>query len=182
MLKFEDCFDVNVVNRLKEMINSIPVEGCVDSFTNYLEEGANNNSSFEGKFKRKLFNDYEQVILRTYMKEHQNKSKEELLKSIEDLIYDSSTCIRSDAENYSVKEVFDYWPVTDADAHEIIKDYMLETLDKLVEEINKTAKDKEIEEIKTCFVNSKAALDATIKQLEAYEKKLIELGVNVDEL
>lgn len=181
MLKFEDCFDVNVVNRLKEMINSIPVEGCVDSFTNYLEEGADNNSSFESKFKRKLFNDYEQVILRTYMKEHQNKSKEELLKSIEDLIYDSGTCIRSDVENYSVEEVFKYWSVTDADAHEIIKDYMLETLDKLVEEINKTAKDKEIEEARRQYNNNKKNAEHYSKLLKESKAKLVELGVDIEE-
>ena len=183
MLKFENCFEGNLIERLRERINSIQLEGCVSSFVKYIGDvyDEKDDGSFETKFRRKLCSDSDQVVLRVKMKIYQNMSKEELLKLVESLVYDTEGCIRADAENCSVYEVFDYWNVTDADSYDIIKEYMMETLNKLVEEANKTAKDKAIEEAKRSYEYSKEQLARYSDEVKRFEKNLKELEVDVDE-
>lgn len=181
MLKFDDCFENDIVNFLKDKIKSIRVENCVDSFIKYVEDAPEDEDmSFETKYRKELYFNYEQVILRTKLKKYQNKSKEEILEGLKEYMYDIDSSIRSDAENSNIREVFDYWPVEDADAYDVIKDYMTEILNDVVEKANKTSKQKEINDAKRQYDQCKENIERYSKMLEESKAKLAELGVNIE--
>lgn len=181
MLKFEDCFENNIVNTLREKINSIQLEGCVDSFVKYIEDAIENkDTSFESKFKQELLNNYGQVILKIRMKKYQDKTNGELLEYIEEMIFEDNGSIRYDTENYSIQEVFEFWAIEDIDACDEIKHYMTQTLDRIAEEANKTAEQKEIDAAMATYNNCKKRVKDVTKDLENAKAKLINLGINIE--
>lgn len=181
MLKFEDCFENNIVNTLKDKIKSIKVENCVDSFIKYIENALEDkDTSFETRYRKELYYNYEQVILRTKLKEYKDKSKEEILEVLKKFMYDINSSIRCDAEDYSIHEVFKFWPIEDIDACDEIKHYMTQTLDRIVEEANKTAEQKEIDAAMATYNNCKKRVKDVTKDLENAKAKLINLGINIE--
>lgn len=185
MLKINECFEKDVIGRLRESIDNINEKDCVTSFISYVEDAystENDNSIFENRYRKRLLDDYDQIIIEVEMKKYENKSSKELLEAIRELKYDVDGCLRNDVENCSIREVFEYWIVSDNEACEVIKQYMNETLDNLIAEENKTAEEKEIERTKNDYKAFKKCLESASQNLNIIEKKLNELGINVSDI
>lgn len=185
MLEFDKCFNNNIVEDLKEKIKNMQLEGCVNSFINYVNNVDTNDKSFENIYRSRLLDNYQEVILNTKMQKYENMSKEDILKVLRENIYDESACINNDVENYDIHEVFEFWPIKDIDAFEHIKKYMIDTLDELIKETNQTDKEEKIEKLKQEYRSLKKQIDMQfdrLNQLNNIEKELVNLNVNIENL
>lgn len=182
MLEINKYFENNVIAGIKDKINNLSLEGCVNSFINYISDGIDNidKNTFEWKYVSKLCDNYGDVFADVYMKKYENYSREELLKEVRTIYTDDLISMANDICNESPKNVLEYWPITDADAYDIIKSFMTKHLNEIVAEINKTAKETEIENLKKTRSNMLSNIENADKQLRIAERRLAELGVDVE--
>ena len=182
MLEFDKCFNNNIVDELKRKIENIKLEGCVNSFINYVDNIDTNDKSFENIYRSRLLDNYQKVILNTKMQKYENMSKEDILEVLREKIYDETACINNDVENYDIHEVFEFWPIKDIDAFEHIKKYMTDTLDELIKETNQTAEEEKTEKLKQEYKNLKKQISRQLDQLSDIEKELENLNINIANL
>lgn len=180
MLEMNKYFGSNVVEGIREKIDNLSLQGCVNSFINYISDEVGNidKNTFEGKYVSKLYDNYGDVFADVYMKKYENYSREELFRQLRLTYTDYLGSMASDISNENPKNVLEYWPITDADAYNIIKSFMTKHLNELVDEVNKTTEESKIEKLKKEYNNELNIIETASKKIHAVKNKLAELGIN----
>lgn len=152
-MKITEVF-TNEMSKIEEVINNLPMEGCLSKFNKYLDS-KDIQSEIEKEFIKKLNCSLSKFVIDIFMKKYENMSKEELLKEIRSTMKGDGC---GDVENWvsdcSLTEVLHNY--SDSDIYEDIKKYMDNTFKALKISYSQTSAQKSSEELK--------------KQIEKYEK------------
>lgn len=155
-------------SKKEELLNGIenlPVHNCIHNFVKYLNEKPEDD--FERKYISILWDDLESIARTIIAKHYKDLSKEDLLAKLVQANIDAPYAFSSYEDNNEIDEFFDNYGYNDADAHSIIKEYMITQYTLLVEKSEATAK----EERKNAILKSIATAEDTI---ERYQKNLVE--------
>lgn len=158
---------------LLERIENLPVFNCIKNFESYLNVKA--DSDFERKYIIALDNNIIDLAKEIIIKHYESLSKEELLNKLVIAHIDSPYSFYSYYDNNELSEFFDNYGYNDADAHELIKEYMLNQYKILVNKLRLTNKEERMDSI----VKSIEDIEKVIKDKQ---KKLIDLRNELVEL
>lgn len=132
---FRDKFQI-----IRNAIEQMPVENCLNNFTKYLltERQGNQIDEFEKKYIELLREGGEEFVLGIYADYYNSLTKEELVKQLLNIEQNGRGCICD-----CVYDCEFVWLlsgiITEEKAHEYIKNYMLNVLDKLYNEMNQVS-------------------------------------------
>lgn len=145
----------NEAEEIRERINLIPVEGCIDAFVYYMHGGSKN--SFEQKFIHELYQNSRTLEKKLVRLKYANFSTKELIEQLEHVEIEGVYSLDSRDGSDEVVHWYEYF-VSCAEFNPIMKEYMHDILNKLVHEENRTLKEKELQALKTTLMEHEAKL------------------------
>lgn len=163
----------NEKDELLERIENLPVFNCIQNFDKYLNTKA--DSDFERRYITSLNNNIEDLGREILIKNYESLEKEELLKKLVLAHIDAPYSFMSYFENEEIPEFFDNYGYNDADAHSIIKKYMIDEYKKLVDTVEQTSKNQRRKAIEKLIEEAEQTLNRYEKNLIEYRNELVEL-------
>lgn len=189
-MNLEKIFEINEEQKIRDIINDIPLENCINNFITYLdlqEEQKETLSSLERDFLNELKLNLKDFIWSLTLKDLSNKTEENLIEKIKTLLFKGSIVL--DACYY--EDLLDIFQneYNDADIYQNIKEYMLITFNNMLRKKRLTEREKNINKYIKNIKNIKAAIADFNKRIEENEntlkeniEKLKELNVDYTEI
>lgn len=159
---------------IRKAIASLPKDSCIENFDRYLD------LSVEGEFERSYIKSLNDNLMKLANKILMNKysklSKEELLKVVIDSYIDAPYSCTSYIDNHEFYEfILDNTDSLD-EAHMLIKDYMEKCYIELINEIDSSKKQNEINRYKNMIKEKENNIQRYEEDLRRYKEKLVQLG------
>ena len=170
-MKMEKLF-VNEKERIEEVIENLEQENCITNLFKYLED-ININNLFERKFHRELVNNEKKLYKRIILDYLRDKSMDNLKELLIEA-YSEGTICYSQADYDEIKD-FILYRTSDEEVYPIIKHYMKECLNNIVEESKTSEKEKEIQKIKETIKRHEESIESFKKIIEENKERMNEI-------
>lgn len=171
-----EIFKNNEVETIRNTINNMPVEGCVDKFISYINNIQDNSKDFstiEYHFGKRVLDDYEKLLINIIIKERYiDKSKDKLIEEIKQLYMEGIYGITDKCYDEMNDELKYY---DNALCHPVIKEYLTKCLDDVLTELRETGKNKKKLQLETDIANARKLIERTESNLNQLEKELQEI-------
>lgn len=163
----------NEREEILKAITSLPKDNCMENFNKYLE------LSPEGEFERRYINalnknlrDFAKKILNN---RYNKLSKEELLNIAIEAYIDSPYSYESYRDNDEFDEFIENNTDSLDEAYELIRDYMGECYNILINEIDSSKKQREINNYKNKIKERENYIERYGEEVKKYKEKLVQL-------
>lgn len=163
----------NQKEEILKKIENLPVYNCINNFDKYLSQSPNDD--FEYKYINLLCRNREDLAKKVISKYYSKLSKDELLEELIKANIDAPYSFESYFENNELTDFFSNHNHNDADAHELIKEYMLNQYNNLIAELELPAKEEKRNIIIKSIENIEKAIKDNKKELIDLRSKLVEL-------
>jgi flagellar biosynthesis component FlhA len=177
----EKVFNVNEEKNIREVIENLPVMGCIKKFTSYVNTNTSEQvnpdmSELERKLIKKLYNDISKIYTNVQTDLVYSKmSPEELVKELQSMLV-SNYPLENEETEYILERFENY---DDSELHGFIKQTMSDYLDAIIEEATRTEKDKTIISLKNQF---KTNQDSVKNYQDGIKKRTEENAIIADRL
>lgn len=158
---------------LRASIENLPVFNCIERLLEYTGDYTNEDT-LENEFRKLLDSNLTKFIVRITTKYYETKSKEEIIKDLIDNMCDGPSSIDYSLENgdgYYL--IADYY--TEIEAYPLIKEFMLETLNELINKTNQDMKERKIQIAKENLARAGRNMEAYTEEYKKYKKELEQL-------
>ena len=155
--------------RIQEMIEKIEPEKCIIKFFDYLNY-IHIDNQIERRFHSKLIANEKKLYKIMMLEFLKDKSIDELKELLIEA-YGEGT-IRYNEADYEDVSIFIRYHISDEDACPIIKKFMKECYDEVIEESKKSEKEKEIEKIKAIIKRHEEGIKSYEKIIERNKEKI----------
>jgi len=171
-MKINDIFK-NEKNEILKGIENLPVFNCIDNFVQYIDQST--TDKFEQLYIRALREEIEDLGREVIKRELSSLKEDELMEKLVSAYIDPPYSFQSYYDNDELVDFFENNKLNDADAHPLIKEYMLRQYNILVQQLDMKSEEKSI-----ISIQEKIAEKERI--LRNYEEDIVKLKRSLNEI